>query len=67
MSKQQQVAVAASEPQPSAAPLTLPAAAVVQRATPADPNAGRGGSYVLDPSTGVRTLVQRTRAAGCCG
>lgn len=26
-----------------------------------DPNAGHGGSYVLDPKTGERTLVERTQ------
>lgn len=27
---------------------------------PGDEHAGQGGSYVLDPETGVRTLVART-------
>lgn len=26
-----------------------------------DPNAGKGGSYVRDPKTGLRTLKHRTR------
>lgn len=29
---------------------------------PPDPDAGKGGSYVRDPLTGVRTLKQRTQA-----
>lgn len=29
-------------------------------ARPADDHAGKGGSYVLDPATGKRTLVERT-------
>lgn len=28
-----------------------------------DPNAGLGGSYVIDPKTGRRTLVQRTETS----
>ena len=28
-----------------------------------DENAGAGGSYVLDPKTGTRTLVERTEEA----
>ena len=29
--------------------------------TQPDPNAGLGGSYILDPKTGQRTLVERTQ------
>lgn len=29
-------------------------------AAPPDRYAGQGGSYVMDPETGVRTLVERT-------
>lgn len=27
------------------------------------PDWGKGGSYILDPATGIRTLVQRTESA----
>lgn len=30
----------------------------------ADPHAGQGGSYTLDPATGLRTLVARTAETG---
>ena len=30
----------------------------------ADAHAGQGGSYVLDPVTGQRTLVERTKERG---
>lgn len=30
---------------------------------PADEHAGMGGSYVMDPATGQRTLVSRTKTA----
>lgn len=40
---------------------TAPDAAPVQAdAAPPDRYAGQGGSYVMDPETGVRTLVERT-------
>jgi hypothetical protein len=29
-----------------------------------DEHAGKGGSYVIDPATGVRTLSGRTKEAG---
>lgn len=29
-----------------------------------DPHAGQGGSYMLDPATGQRVLVERTAEAG---
>lgn len=31
---------------------------------PADRYAGQGGSYVMDPATGVRRLVERTQDRG---
>lgn len=32
--------------------------------TQPDPHAGHGGSYILDPETGERRLVERTDYAG---
>ncbi len=31
--------------------------------TPVDEHEGMGGSYLLDPDTGLRTLVERTQPA----
>ncbi|MDD3675805.1 hypothetical protein [Thauera propionica] len=45
----------------------LPATLVQPRrgaTAPADAYAGQGGSYVLDPATGKRTLVERTFERG---
>lgn len=41
-----------------------PPAAAPDSALPADQFAGQGGSYVLDPTTGQRTLVERTMERG---
>lgn len=30
---------------------------------PVDENEGHGGSYVIDPDSGVRTLIERTQEA----
>lgn len=32
-----------------------------------DPYAGQGGSYIVDPKTGARTLVERTEHAADAG
>lgn len=40
---------------------------MTKKTTPPEPaedeHQGQGGSYVLDPKTGLRTLVERTRPA----
>ena len=55
-------------PKPEAAPqrnLVAPQRSLVE-ATPlsvVDEFHGQGGSYLLDPATGIRTLVERTKPA----
>lgn len=40
---------------------TTPAEAHTKFVPPQDEHAGKGGSYVLDPATGKRTLQERTQ------
>lgn len=46
---------------PEVVPDRSPAQAPTPARTP-DANWGRGGSYVRDPTTGERRLIQRTRS-----
>lgn len=32
--------------------------------SPVDPHAGRGGSYLINPDTGARDLIERTAEKG---
>ena len=55
-------------PKPEAAPqrnLVAPQRDLVEAAPPSvvDEFHGQGGSYLLDPATGIRTLVERTKPA----
>ena len=55
-------------PMPEAAPqrdLVAKPAGLVEVAPPSvvDEFQGQGGSYLLDPATGIRTLVERTKPA----
>ncbi|MDD2664372.1 MAG: hypothetical protein PHD19_11530 [Dechloromonas sp.] len=54
MSKKTEAAAAEPLAESQTADEALPVAA------PIDLYAGQGGSYVVDPKTGVRTLVERT-------
>lgn len=43
---------------------TTPAEAPKKFVPPQDEHAGKGGSYVMDPATGKRTLQERTQDRG---
>lgn len=52
------------KPVESGRPLEAPSIPATPALAPPvhDPNRGRGGSYVRDPKTGMRELVERTRS-----
>lgn len=53
------------QPYESTDPVPELEAPVVVTAPAPDTDAGKGGSYMRDPSTGERVLIART--TGCCG
>lgn len=49
---------------PPAAPAQPQPAAEAGFLSPDDPHAGQGGSYIINPDTGVRELIERTTEKG---